>query len=134
MRSIILVVGLLLSGLAFAQQDYPRDLTLSWTNASTYEPLSGQTVGAPIEPGDLTGVRIECFRQNDSVALFTATIPAEGEGLPQSALFAGVIPQPGTYVCYGYSIVISGAESVASNAATKKFTGKPTAPATFRFN
>lgn len=113
------ILLLLLSASAFAQQDYPRDLTLSWTNASQY------VDGSVIEAGDLTGVRIECFRQNDTVPLFTGNFAPTGEGLAQSETFVGVIPNPGTYTCFGYSIVFDGTESDPSVPSSRKFIGKP---------
>jgi hypothetical protein len=106
----------------FAQQDYPRDITLSWTNADSY------VDGTPIEAGDLTGVRIECFRQNDTTPIVTGNFVPTGEGLIQSEVLTGVIPQPGTYTCYGYSVVIGGIESDPSNPASKKYVGKPNPP------
>ena len=128
MEKLLIVLAFLFAATsAFAQQDYPRPLTLSWTNADSY------TDGTPIEPSDLTGVRIECFRQNETVPVFNATIPALGEGLPQSETIDGAIPQPGTYTCYGYSVIFDGTESVASNPAMRKYTGKPNPPATFTF-
>lgn len=125
----IVILALLLAPLtAMAQQEYPRDITLSWTNASEYEPIAPATVGDPIAAGDLTSVRIECFRNNDTVATFTATVPVTGEGLSQSEIFVGVIPSPGTYRCVSYSIIFDGTESVASNSTSKKYTGKPLPP------
>ena len=116
---------LLVGSTAFAQQAYPRDITLSWTNASQY------TDGSTIEVGDLDSGRGECFRNNDPIATFTATVPDTGEGLPQSETFVGVIPGPGTYNCVAYSIVIDGTESDPSNTATKKYIGKPLPPQSF---
>lgn len=113
---------LFLAASASAQQDYPRDITLSWLNASEY------VDGTAIEAGDLTGVRIECFRQNDTTPILTGTFPATGEGATQTETFGGAIPQPGTYSCYGYSIVIGGIESDASNPAQRKYVGKPRPP------
>lgn len=121
--TIALLMLAMLAAPAQAQQDYPRDITLSWTNASQY------TDGTSIEAGDLTGVRIECFRQNDTVPMLTGTFVPTGEGLAQTEVFAGAIPQPGTYTCYGYSVVIGGIESDASNPASKKYVGKPQPPA-----
>ena len=117
---------LVVAGAACAQQDYPRDITLSWTNASQY------TDGTAIEAGDLTGTRIECFRQNDTVPIVTGTFVPTGEGQPQTEVFAGSIPQPGTYTCFGYSVVIGGIESDASNPASKKYVGKPNPPAAWK--
>jgi hypothetical protein len=118
----LFLILLFLPCLAFAQQDYPRDITLSWTNASQY------TDGTVIEAGDLTGTRIECFRQNDTVPIVTGTFVPTGEGLAQTETFAGAIPNPGTYTCFGWSIVIGGIESDASNPASKKYVGKPNPP------
>ena len=121
-KIILLAIIGFLPALAFAQQDYPRDITLSWTNASQY------TDGTAIEASDLTGTRIECFRQNDTVPMLTGTFVPTGEGLSQTETFAGAIPQPGTYTCYGYSIVIGGIESDPSAPAQKKYVGKPQPP------
>ena len=128
MRIIIVVLLTLVAASANAQQNYPRDITLSWTNADSY------TDGTAIESGDLTGVRIECFRQNDTTPTVTGTFPATGEGLAQTETFSGAIPQPGTYTCYGYSIVIGGIESDPSNPAQRKYVGKPQPPATWTIN
>lgn len=125
MKYLTLLI-LLISASAMAQQDYPRDITLSWTNASQY------TDGTDFETGDLTGVRIECFRQSDTAPIVTANFVATGEGAPQTEVLSGAIPQPGTYTCFGYSIVIGGIESDASAPAQKKFVGKPNPPVTWR--
>jgi hypothetical protein len=125
MRYIALIF-LLAAGAASAQQDYPRDITLSWLNADSY------VDGSPIEAGDLTGVRIECFRQTDTTPILTGTFPATGEGATQTETFAGAIPQPGTYTCFGWSIVVGGIESDASSPAQKKYVGKPRAPAAWK--
>ena len=120
-----LLAALILLGLsmtAYGQQDYPRDITLSWTNASQYED------GSLIAAGDLTSVRVECFRNADATPSFTATVPVTGEGLPQAEDFIGVIPNPGQYSCVAYSIIFDGTESVASNVTLRKYTGKPKAP------
>ncbi len=120
-RSIIIAVFLsaLSVSCAFAQQDFPKDLTVSWTNPSLY------TDDTLIEAGDLDAIRIEVYRQNDIVPVFTATIPDSGEGLPQSELFLAAIPQPGTYRIEEYAIVVGGVESDPSVPAFQKYTGKP---------
>ena len=123
MRLFTLVL-LLVPALAWAQQDYPRDITLSWTNPSSY------TDGSPIAAGDLDSIRVECFRANETVATFTSTVPDTGEGLPQSETYVAVIPGPGTYRCFAYAIVGT-SESDPSNEATKKYTGKPLPPQSF---
>jgi len=105
--------------LSFGQSDYPRDITVSWLNPDLY------VDGSVIEAGDLTNIRIEIYRQNDLVPVFTATIPDTGEGLSQSELFVGAIPQPGTYRIEGYAIVIDGTESDVSESVFQKYIGKP---------
>ncbi|MHC4836181.1 MAG: hypothetical protein ACYTCN_09680 [Planctomycetota bacterium] len=125
MKKFWFFVLLFCAPVVYAQQDYPRDITLSWTNADSY------TDGTAIESGDLTGVRIECFRQNETTPILTGTFPPTGEGAAQTETFSGAIPQPGTYTCFGYSIVIGGIESDPSSPAQKKYVGKPRAPATW---
>ena len=122
---LTLVVLLGFAATASAQQSYPRDITLSWTNPDQYVDFT------PIEPGDLESIRVECFRQNDVTPAFTASVADNGEGLFQTETFVGVIPQPGTYNCVAYAIVVGGEESDASNEALKKYTGKPLPPQNF---
>jgi hypothetical protein len=95
---------------------------LSWTSPSLY------VDGSTIEAGDLDSIRIEVYRQNDTVPVFVATIPDNGEGLEQAETFADSIPQPGTYEVYAYAIVVGGEESDPSAPAFKKYTGKPRNP------
>lgn len=116
------VILLLLSSVALGATDYPRDIQVDWVNPSEY------VDGSMIEAGDLVSVRIEIFRQNDTVPVFVATVPVTGEGLEQSELFAGAVQQPGTYLIYGYSIVVGGVESDASDSVSRKYTGKPLPP------
>lgn len=118
-RSMLALVIILLAGVAQAQQDFPRPITVEWNNADSY------TDGTLIEAGDLEFVRIEIYRQNDTVPAFTASVPAAGEGLHQIEIFPNAIPQPGTYRIEGYSIVIGGIESDPSVPAFKKYVGKP---------
>jgi hypothetical protein len=129
MKRFFLIIALLAAGMAAqAQQNFPRDITISWTNASEYEDVLVNGVpepGGPIEAGDLDAVRIEIYRQNEAVPVFTATIPDTGEGAAQTEVFSQAIPRPGTYRIEGYSIVVGGAESDASESAFKKYTGKP---------
>lgn len=136
MLRIALFSLLMFSGMAAAQQNYPRDITISWLNADSYEDVTlgdGTVVpGGLIEPGDLAQVRVECFRQNDTTPSFVATVPVTGEGQPQSETFAGAIPRPGTYTCFGYSILFNDVESVASDPSNaKKYTGRPFPPQAF---
>ena len=120
MNRILLTTALLfLSFAACAQQDYPRPVDVSWTNADSY------VDDTPIEAGDLEFVRIEIYRQNDTVPAFSATVPATGEGTVQAETFVDAIPQPGTYRIEGYSIVVGGIESDVSTPLFKKYVGKP---------
>lgn len=120
---------LLLSAPVFAQQDFPQDITVGWDNPFEYVDtvLDDGTVvlGGLIEPGDLDAIRIEIYRQNDTVPVMTATIPDTGEGLSQLETFAKAIPRPGTYRIEGYAIVIGGIESDVSMPAFGKYRGKP---------
>jgi hypothetical protein len=119
-KSLAVISLLLLSGSVLAQQNFPRDITVSWTNPDQY------TDGTFIEAGDLESIRIEIFRNSDPVTpIYVTTVPDSGEGLPQSEVFALAVPGPGTYEIYGYAIVIGGEESDRSNPASKKYTGKP---------
>jgi hypothetical protein len=122
----MLAGALMFFGAAFTHaqgNNFPRDLTLSWTNASQYED------GTLIEAGDLTEVRFECSNNSQpTVLVVDATVAATGEGAPQSEVFVGVIPSAGRYTCYGYSRVTDGTESAASTPAAKKFLGIPMPP------
>jgi hypothetical protein len=126
MKLVTILALVLLSTTAVAQQDYPRAITLSWTNPSQY------VDGSVIEAGDLESVRVECVRNNDTVPVFSSTVPVTGEGVSQSETFTGVIPQPGTYNCVAYAIVVDGTESDPSNTASKKYIGKPLPPQNFK--
>lgn len=124
-RLITLAALLFLASTVNAQQGYPRDITLSWVNPSQY------VDGSTIEAGDLDSIRVECFRNNETVATFTDTRADTGEGAPQSETYAGVIPSPGTYSCVAYAIVVDGTESDASNNVSRKYIGKPLPPQQF---
>jgi len=128
MIRLLCILTLLIGTTAQAQQDYPRDLTLSWTNSSEYIDLiigGVVTPGGLIEPGDLIGVKVDCYRHNDTVPMLSAIVPATGEGLGQTEIYQGAIPKPGTYRCEAFSIVIGDIYSSASNPTFKKFVGKP---------
>ena len=125
MRKLFALIALCVSASVYAQQSYPRDITLSWTNPSTY------VDGSTIEAGDLASVRVECYRRNDTDPVFTSTVPATGEGLAQSETFTGVIPSPGWYECWSFAIVVDGTESDPSSTAERKFIGKPLPPQNF---
>ncbi len=118
---LITALLLLLPLMGFAQgaSDFPRDITVDWDNADSY------VDGTLMEVGDLDAVRIEIYRQNDTVPAFTATVPDTGEGIHQQEAFVDAIPQPGTYRIEGYSIVVGGIESDPSIPAFKKYRGKP---------
>jgi hypothetical protein len=120
MKKLLVIALLLFTQTIYAQQDYPREITVDWTNPTQY------VDGSIIEAGDLESIRIEVFRHDDPVTpVYTATVPDTGEGLSQSEVFADAIPQPGTYTVYGYAIVVDGTESDPSAPAQKKYTGKP---------
>ena len=123
MRYAILLV--MLATLAAHAADYPRDIALSWTNASEY------VDGTSIEAGELTEVMVECYRNQETTPTFQVSVPANGVGQPQTYVFQDQIPQPGTYTCYGYSIVYDGQMSDQSNPASRKYVGKPLPPQTF---
>jgi hypothetical protein len=120
----LIVAALLLAWAApsYAQQDFPKPITLSWTNPALY------VDGSIIEAGDLESIRVEIYRQNDPTPVFTATVPDNGEGAEQSEVFVDAVPQPGTYEVYAYAIVVGGEESDPSAPAFKKYTGKPEKP------
>ena len=119
MKKIFLVIVLLLPALSFAQQDFPRDVSVGWDNPSTY------VADTHIAAGDLESIRVEIYRQNDTIPLFTATVPDTGEGAAQLENFPAAIPQPGTYRIEAYAIVVGGVESDSSEPLFKKYTGKP---------
>ncbi len=120
MRKIIYALLLLaFSVAANAQQDYPRDITLNWTNPSEY------VDGTLMEPGDLKDIHINCYRQNDTVPMMSVSMPDNGEGMEQGETFIGAIAIPGTYKCEGFAISIDDVWSDASVPAFKKYTGKP---------
>jgi len=119
MKYFATLLLLFATGVACGQQNYPQDITLSWENASEYVDAT------LIEAGDLTGVKIDCYRQNDTVPILSAIVPVTGEGLPQTETYAAAIPRPGTYRCEGFSIVIGDIYSDASAPSFKKFVGKP---------
>lgn len=59
-----LVVGTVLLSIAYYREAYAQEtpiidgqatVTLSWTPPTEYEPLPGETVGAPLDPADITG-------------------------------------------------------------------------------
>jgi hypothetical protein len=112
---------LFVAGAAFAQQNFPRDLTLTFTQPSEY------TDGTAIEVGELVSNRFNCARQDGTVVVDESRPVTSAPGEEETAVFVGVIPQPGTYTCYAWASTAD-AESDPSNAAFKKFTGKPLPP------
>ena len=129
-RYFVAVFLMLLSAGVLAQQDYPRDITINFVNADSY------TDGTLMESGDLTcegdeivgtdcGLRFEVYRQNDTVPSAVVNVPASGEGLAQSEVLSGVIPNPGTYYVIGYSNVFGVSSDPSNPSNPKKYTGKP---------
>lgn len=130
MRMLVGLAMVITGGTIHAQApDYPRDITLTWTNPSQY------VDGSPIEAGDLESIRIECANQaQPTVLVVNETFPDNGEGAQQSNTWVGVIPNPGNYICYGWAIVVGGISSDASNPATKKYVGTPLPPVILTFD
>ena len=112
------ILLLLLSSIAYGQQNYPLDVTLCWTNPTEY------TDNSLIQDGDIASVRITGAR-HDGTALPDQSVVSDAPGLRQCATFTGVIPQPGTYSFFAYAITVDSISSDASNQADKKYTGKP---------
>lgn len=125
-----LMIGLFLlfvSMPATAQQGYPRDYTASWNWPTTYGDLS------LIQPGDLRGGDLSCFRNQDTTPIIDA-VPVVIVGLPgdfQETTWPGIIPQPGWYHCFLTAVTVDELSSDFSNEALKKFRGKPLPPVNF---
>lgn len=116
-------LSLLLAPVAFAQQDYPRDITYCWNLPTKY------VDNTDIQPGDLASTRIVTTRQDGTLVLDELVVV--GTLLPgerQCQTFVGVIPQPGTYTGVAYAITVDDISSDASNESLKKYTGKPLPP------
>ena len=112
------------SSFAIAANNFPEPITLSWTLADQY------VDGTTIQPGDLASTRVTCSR-HDGVEAFNEIVDLDASDLPGdsvSNIFPDSIPKPGTYTCFAFSVTIDGTESDASNAAIKKYTGKPNPP------
>jgi hypothetical protein len=122
MRKVTVLIMLLLGAAAVAQQNYPRDITLSWTAPVLY------VDGTAIQQGDLKETRIYCERNDGSVVIDEAVPMIGGPGDPQEYVFSGAIPQPGTYTCTSFAVTIDDISSDASDPATIKYTGKPQPP------
>ena len=122
-----LALALLLDPAAFAQQDYPRDITYCWVLPSQY------VDGTAIQQGDLASTRIVSER-NDGTQILDELVNvgqlAPGEN--QCRTFLGAVPQPGTYLAVAYAITVDDISSDASNVASRKFTGKPLPPQNFQ--
>lgn len=123
LRNAVIAVVIVASSACWAQNSYPRPITLNWTLPTLYE--DGQT----IQPGDLADTRITCERHNGDLAFdilvpVGATLPGEAQSHTEPA----GIPLSGTYTCLAYAITIDGVSSEASAPAVKKFTGKPNPP------
>lgn len=116
---LLIIITLLFTALALAQDSYPRDITYCWTHPSTY------TDDSDIQPGDLANTRITIDR-HDGTRIFDGLVPVvELPGARQCNTLTGVILKPGTYTGISYAITIDGTSSVQSNDYDKKYTGKP---------
>jgi hypothetical protein len=111
---------LLIPMIAFGA-NFPRDLTLTLTQPSEYED------GSSIELGDLVSNRFLCTRQDGTEVVNESRPVTTGPGEFEEFVFVGVIPGPGTYTCNAWASTAE-LESLASNDATKKHTGKPLPP------
>ena len=120
-KVFLFLVICLLATEANAQQDYPRDITLTFRWPTTY--VSGEL----IQPGDLRGGDAICFRNQDLNAP-TFDLPMDilvPLGEKQSVLFPSVIPKPGNYSCFVTAVTVDDISSDLSNEARRRFTGKP---------
>ena len=120
-RVLASIIIFLLPCVVAAQQDYPRDLTLSWTNPSEYEN------GDPILEGDLRAILATCWRNNDPNTLVVEEeVPINPVvGSEQTHTFVGSISQPGTYLCVAYAVTSTDIYSDPSNTKAFRFIGKP---------
>jgi hypothetical protein len=131
-RTTRFIAGVLLyltavTSMAQSNNSYPRDIVLSWTNASLY------TDDTPIEVGDLTGVKVDCYRGTATVPTLSTIVVPTGKGMAQTQTFVGAIPNSGTYRCEAFSIVIGDIYSLASNSVSKKYVGTPKSITTLKF-
>lgn len=111
---------------ANAQQSYPRDLTLSWTQPTTY--VDGSLIGA----GELRGTLLTCWRQNDpNTMVIDEEVAAPNAGGSYEHTFLESINQPGTYLCVAYAVTVDDLYSDMSNTVDRKYTGKPLPPQVF---
>ena len=123
MRTWILLAALLLVSIAAQGAEFPVDITLTWTNPTMYED------GTLIDPPDLTGLRFQCWRNNDNTEILNdSSVAPTGPGLVQSHVYVGLITQPGNYRCVGFASVVDGTESRPSDPTEFKVIGKPNAP------
>jgi hypothetical protein len=99
--------------------NFPRDITLTWTNPTEY------VDGTLIEVGDLAGTKIVCARQDGTVAIDELVPITAGPGGVEGKAFLDLIPKPGRYTCNAFAITVEDFSSDASNDSVKKYTGKP---------
>lgn len=117
------VAALFTAVAVYAQQDYPRDLTLSWSQPTQY--VDGTTIGA----GELRGALATCWRHNSpNDFIVDEEVPAPNAGGQYSYTFVGVVPGPGTYVCGMFAVTVDDIYSDMSNTVDRKYTGKPLPP------
>jgi hypothetical protein len=84
--------------------------------------------GSDIQDGDLASTRLTVDRHDGSRAVDTLIATVGLPGDRQCVTLVGDIPIPGTYTSFAYAITIDDTSSDASNAAVKKYTGKPNPP------
>lgn len=115
MRAILAAL-LLFPFAALSQSQYPLLMELKWVNPTLYED------GTDIGPGELRGTALICSRHSGE-EITNVEVPSTGPGATQVVVIN--IEAPGTYTCYAYAITVDDIYSDASNAAEKKYTGKP---------
>ena len=124
---MLFTILLLFPMACFAQQDYPRDLTLNIKQPTHEVAYPPDTVGALIQPGDLISNRFDCARTDGTVVVDETRPVTVAPGDIQVVLFVDVIPRPGTYTCFAYVSTLTD-ESAASDPHDDRFTGKPLPP------
>jgi hypothetical protein len=118
MRILLAVLLLAFWAGAHAQQNYPRNITITYTQPTLYDD------GTTIDAGELATNRFECSRHDATVVVAESRPVTALPGGSQSEAFTGVIPQPGTYTCFVWVSTVD-TESDASLPDDQKFTGKP---------
>lgn len=123
-KALFSLILLFAAGTANAQSaNFPRDITLNWTMPTSY------VDGTPIGAGELRGALATCWRQNSpNDFIVDQEVAAPNAGGSYSHVFAGVVPNPGTYICGLFAVTVDNIYSDMSNTVDRKVTGKPLPP------